>query len=57
MWMVSPPVGVFQSTKKLFLSERAGRGRTLEFIRKKRRQRALRGQSGGRALLHPLQPQ
>ncbi|XP_074670075.1 transmembrane protein 269 isoform X2 [Strix aluco] len=49
MWMVSPPVdegshqlvwlwdhgkGVFQSTKKLFLSERAGRGRTLEFIRK-----------------------
>ncbi|KAM6046278.1 LOW QUALITY PROTEIN: transmembrane protein 269 [Chlamydotis macqueenii] len=34
MWMVSPPVGVFQPTKKLFLSERAGRGRTLEFIRK-----------------------
>ncbi|NXX00033.1 TM269 protein, partial [Larus smithsonianus] len=27
-------VGVFQCTKKLFLSERAGRGRTLEFIRK-----------------------
>ncbi|XP_035757774.1 transmembrane protein 269 [Egretta garzetta] len=49
MWMVSPPIdegspqlawlwdhgkGIFQSTKKLFLSERAGRGRTLEFIRK-----------------------
>ncbi|XP_064326389.1 transmembrane protein 269 isoform X2 [Phalacrocorax carbo] len=49
MWMVSPPVdegshqlawlwdhgkGIFQSTKKLFLSERAGRDRTLEFIRK-----------------------
>ncbi|KAM6312797.1 transmembrane protein 269 [Podargus strigoides] len=49
MWMVSPPVdegshqlawlwdhgtGIFQSTKKLFLSERTGRGRTLEFIRK-----------------------
>ncbi|NWW91495.1 TM269 protein, partial [Rhynochetos jubatus] len=26
--------GVFQSTKKLFLRERTGRGRTLEFIRK-----------------------
>lgn len=26
--------GIFQSTKKLFLSERAGRGQTLEFIRK-----------------------
>ncbi|NXC78358.1 TM269 protein, partial [Anhinga anhinga] len=26
--------GIFQSTKKLFLSERAGWGRTLEFIRK-----------------------
>ncbi|XP_029874482.1 transmembrane protein 269 isoform X3 [Aquila chrysaetos chrysaetos] len=34
MWMVSPPVGIFQSTKKLFLSERAGQGQTLEFIRK-----------------------
>ncbi|XP_063210105.1 transmembrane protein 269 isoform X4 [Chroicocephalus ridibundus] len=34
MWMVSPPAGVFQCTKKLFLSERASRGRTLEFIRK-----------------------
>ncbi|KAM9521369.1 transmembrane protein 269 isoform 4-T4 [Guaruba guarouba] len=36
MWMVSPPVGVFQSTKKLFLSERTGRGRSraLEFIRR-----------------------
>ncbi|NXW25663.1 TM269 protein, partial [Circaetus pectoralis] len=26
--------GIFQSTKKLFLSERAGQGQTLEFIRK-----------------------
>ncbi|NXT43640.1 TM269 protein, partial [Pelecanoides urinatrix] len=26
--------GIFQSTKKLFLSERTGRGQTLEFIRK-----------------------
>ncbi|XP_054031761.1 transmembrane protein 269 isoform X1 [Melanerpes formicivorus] len=36
MWMVSPPVGILQSTKKLVLSERAaaGRGRTLEFLRK-----------------------
>ncbi|XP_069731078.1 chymotrypsin-like elastase family member 3B isoform X5 [Phaenicophaeus curvirostris] len=49
MWMVSPPVdegssqlawlwdhgkGVFQATKKLFLSERAGQGWMLEFIRK-----------------------
>uniref|UniRef100_A0A8C4UUL3 cardiolipin synthase (CMP-forming) n=2 Tax=Falco TaxID=8952 RepID=A0A8C4UUL3_FALTI len=34
MWMVSPPVGILQSTKKLFLSERAGWGQTLEFIRK-----------------------
>ncbi|KAM6296232.1 transmembrane protein 269 [Aegotheles albertisi] len=49
MWMVSLPVdegshqlawlwdhgtGVFQSTKKLFLRERTGWGRTLEFIRK-----------------------
>ncbi|KAJ7416115.1 hypothetical protein WISP_73947 [Willisornis vidua] len=34
MWMVSPPVGVFQSTKKLVLSERAGRERALEFLRK-----------------------
>ncbi|XP_061299410.1 transmembrane protein 269-like isoform X2 [Pezoporus flaviventris] len=36
MWMVSPPVGVFQSTKKLFLSERTGRDRSraLEFIRR-----------------------
>ncbi|XP_071623355.1 transmembrane protein 269 isoform X3 [Heliangelus exortis] len=49
MWMVSPPVdegchqlawlwdhgtGIFQTTKKLFLRERPGWGRTLEFIRK-----------------------
>ncbi|XP_010002995.1 PREDICTED: uncharacterized protein LOC104395027 [Chaetura pelagica] len=34
MGMVSPPVGIFQSTKKLFLRERTGRGRTLEFIRR-----------------------
>ncbi|XP_057895393.1 transmembrane protein 269 [Ammospiza nelsoni] len=34
MWMVSPPVGIFQSTKKLVLSEQAGRGRALEFLRK-----------------------
>ncbi|NXQ88384.1 TM269 protein, partial [Nyctibius grandis] len=34
MWMVSPPVGIFQATKKLFLKERAGRGRTLEFARR-----------------------
>ncbi|NWI70726.1 TM269 protein, partial [Todus mexicanus] len=30
-WRVA---GIFQSTKKLVLSERAGRGRTLEFLRK-----------------------
>ncbi|XP_065594293.1 transmembrane protein 269 isoform X1 [Cyrtonyx montezumae] len=34
MWMVSPPVGVFQYAKKLFLSRRAGRAQALEFIRK-----------------------
>ncbi|XP_016159011.1 PREDICTED: CDP-diacylglycerol--serine O-phosphatidyltransferase isoform X2 [Ficedula albicollis] len=34
MWMVSPPVGIFQSTKKLVLSEQVGRGRALEFLRK-----------------------
>uniref|UniRef100_A0A8C3J4E8 cardiolipin synthase (CMP-forming) n=1 Tax=Calidris pygmaea TaxID=425635 RepID=A0A8C3J4E8_9CHAR len=28
------PIGIFQCTKKLFLSERTGRGQTLEFIRK-----------------------
>ncbi|XP_064381755.1 transmembrane protein 269 isoform X1 [Dromaius novaehollandiae] len=34
MWMVSPPAGVFQPTKKLVLSEQAGRARALEAVRK-----------------------
>ncbi|KAM3824109.1 transmembrane protein 269 [Vipera latastei] len=34
MWIVSPPSGIFQNTKKLFLSERAGRVQTVEFLRK-----------------------
>ncbi|XP_021273367.1 transmembrane protein 269 isoform X1 [Numida meleagris] len=34
MWMVSPPVGIFQYTKKLFLSRQAGQVQALEFVRK-----------------------
>ncbi|NXC38105.1 TM269 protein, partial [Penelope pileata] len=34
MWMVSPPVGIAQYTKKLFLSRPAGRAQALEFVRK-----------------------
>ncbi|XP_059572831.1 transmembrane protein 269 isoform X2 [Alligator mississippiensis] len=34
MWMLSPPSGVFQYTKKLFLSEQTGRAQALEFVRK-----------------------
>ncbi|XP_042334440.1 transmembrane protein 269 [Sceloporus undulatus] len=34
MWMVSPPSGLFQYTKKLFLSEQAGRAQAAEFVRK-----------------------
>ncbi|KAM8796375.1 transmembrane protein 269 [Eudromia elegans] len=34
MWMVSPPVGAFQHTKKLVLSEQASRARALELVRK-----------------------
>ncbi|XP_053136720.1 transmembrane protein 269 isoform X2 [Hemicordylus capensis] len=34
MWMLSPPSGALQHTKKLFLSERAGRAQAAEFLRK-----------------------
>ncbi|KAK9391962.1 CDP-diacylglycerol-serine O-phosphatidyltransferase [Crotalus adamanteus] len=34
MWIVSPPSGVFQYTKKLFLREQAGRAQAVEFLRK-----------------------
>uniref|UniRef100_A0A8D0GKK7 cardiolipin synthase (CMP-forming) n=2 Tax=Sphenodon punctatus TaxID=8508 RepID=A0A8D0GKK7_SPHPU len=34
MWMMSPPSGILQYTKKLFLSEQAGRVQALEFVRK-----------------------
>ncbi|NWQ72299.1 TM269 protein, partial [Neopipo cinnamomea] len=35
MWMVSPPVGVFQAKKKKIPPEREGRERALEFKKKK----------------------
>ncbi|KAM6434732.1 transmembrane protein 269 isoform 1-T2 [Liasis olivaceus] len=34
MWIASPPSGIFQYTKKLFLSEQAGRAQAVEFLRK-----------------------
>ncbi|CAI5783044.1 269 isoform X1 [Podarcis lilfordi] len=34
MWMLSPPSGIFQHTKKLFLSDQAGRAQALEFLRR-----------------------
>uniref|UniRef100_A0A8D0DZU8 cardiolipin synthase (CMP-forming) n=1 Tax=Salvator merianae TaxID=96440 RepID=A0A8D0DZU8_SALMN len=34
MWTVSPPSGLFQYAKKLFLSEQAGRAQLAEFVRK-----------------------
>lgn len=34
MWMVSPPSGIFQYTKKLFLREQAGRAQAVEFLRR-----------------------
>ncbi|KAJ6656793.1 hypothetical protein lerEdw1_003124 [Lerista edwardsae] len=34
MWVVSPPSGLFQYTKKLFLREQAGRAQAGEFLRR-----------------------
>ncbi|XP_077168469.1 transmembrane protein 269 isoform X1 [Paroedura picta] len=34
MWMATPPSGIFQYVKKLFLTEQAGRAQAVDFLRK-----------------------